>query len=187
MNYLTYNLGCGLVEFRDISHRTWNTCCGAMRDAGVWNFFLLAGAAMSVDGGPWSDQRWFQSGREAVEEYLRVADPDCPIFNEFMGLIAIEIGKEEALDDLECAMELFSSLRAGWPAKSPKVASSRWFQVVGKFQNHLLPIWHRRLVVLVYMCLSCGFPVKAQSSYNTGSASDTRKSTRNDEEAKKLN
>lgn len=43
MNYLTYNLGCGLVKFRDISHRTWNNCCDAMRDAGVWNFFFLAG------------------------------------------------------------------------------------------------------------------------------------------------
>lgn len=62
-NYLIYKMGCGLVRFRDVSHRTWNNCCDAMRDAGVWNFFLLAGAAMSVDGGPWSDQSSSPAGK----------------------------------------------------------------------------------------------------------------------------
>ncbi len=54
---------------------------------------------------------------------------------------------EEGLEE-----EVFNSLGEAVATKVPKVAGSRWFGVIDALQMYL-PIWHRRLVLAVYICL----------------------------------
>ena len=51
---------------------------------------------------------------------------------------------------------MFSSLTEAFAHKIPKVAMSRWFGINDAL-NVLMPIWHSRLCIMLFMCVSAGW------------------------------
>lgn len=52
----------------DPSHRTWNDVELSLHDCDMWMNCLTWMSVMCIDQGPWNGARWFQEGKEAVED-----------------------------------------------------------------------------------------------------------------------
>jgi len=154
-NFLQYSMRCNVVVLKDPAHRTWNDVQLAMQDARLWPLALAMSTVVSCDHGPWSEHRFFTEAAEAAGTYCKLADPECPVFSHFYSHICKDLGME-ADSQPEAAEEVFKSIPEAWSRKLPKVALSRWFQVFDAWKE-LDKVWHTRLVVLLYVCLSQGW------------------------------
>ena len=85
-----------------------------------------------------------------------MASEGCSIFEQFYPRILEERGLEEDGAQENSVRDVFSSLPQAFRKKLPKVATSRWFQIFDRVES-LVCIWHQRLVVLLYMCISAGW------------------------------
>lgn len=159
-NYLLFGRSCGVIRLRDPSHRTWNNAVDALKESALYTWVLLIGVVMSQDHGPWANQRWYQTGKEAVSEYLTIADPDDEIFLEHYSAILDELGFSDRVDEPGLQKEVFKTLSDAFAVKVEKIASTRWFQVFERLEHKFLGIWYRRLVVLTYITIKLGFPMR---------------------------
>ena len=145
-----------ILPINDTSHRIWNDVCLAVRDAALHWHVAVGVQVMSLDCGPWEQQRWFQTGREAVTEMMDLSDCEDGVFQKLLKFARREMTDwtedfDEGCDD----DEVWKSLRAVFEHKMEKVAKTRWFQYVTAMRG-FLGSWSRRLSVLIYVSLSLG-------------------------------
>eukprot|EP00972_Heterocapsa_arctica_P116257 16452222-Heterocapsa_arctica.AAC.1 len=80
---------------------------------------------------------------------------ECPIFQELLPYMVADSNEEHLLLDDEVVQRYWQELPEAWARKNDKIGMSRWFGFV-KAMRSLLPIWHKRLVVVYIMCLNEG-------------------------------
>lgn len=89
-----------LMKVADPSHRLSNDSDLALSDEGLEPLVSLVSLIMGTDQGPWGQGRWHQSMKEATSRYLEVADVEtCPIFNELLSRIALDLNEVSELHD----------------------------------------------------------------------------------------
>ena len=154
-NFLAGKLFCILI-LPDPSHRCWNDCRLALQDAGVWSAVHLLTICFNLDHGPWADARWYQECVEAVHLYTTLTEPsECPAWQTLYHLIAAESGDSIRMGEDGFEKELFNSLPMAYNRMSQKVAMARWFGWVDTAAS-MLKVWHRKLLVLLFLCVSLG-------------------------------
>ena len=155
-NFLVFGMKCNLLPLKDLAHRAWNDTHLALEQAKVWPLILAMSSVCSCDHGPWEENRFYTEAVEAVERYTQVASEGCSIFEQFYPRILQGRGLEEDGGQEKSVRDVFSSLPQAFRKKLPKVATSRWFQIFDCVES-LDCIWHQRLVVMLYMCISAGW------------------------------
>jgi hypothetical protein len=145
--------GVTLLVLPDQSHRVWNDVKNALQESGVFPQILITIVLLNADHGPWQEARWFETLKEGVAEYLKVASPACPVFTSWYPCICEEMGEQAPAPGHE--REVFDSLAEVFRKKTPKVGLARWFGYVDALEA-FLPSWSRRLVVTLYVALQLG-------------------------------
>lgn len=153
--YLLYKKKAAVMVMKDPSHRIWRDVWLGLTGAQLKPMMVLCTIVLNMDHGPWGDARWFQSSKEAAEQFLHVGSPDDVLFQRHLGDIAQEVGATHRLAEPNLAKELFDSIPEALKRMSTKVSQNRWF---GIFQSveEFLPWWSRRYVVLAYLGLQEG-------------------------------
>lgn len=109
---------------------------------------------INADHAPWDEAKWFQSGKEAVDTYLKLAHyNDDPLFCDLFPLILNNLGLE--LDAGSAQAAAWRSIGEAWQTKNEKIAMTRWFGYVRTMRSFLTK-WHSRLATVLYMCASQG-------------------------------
>lgn len=143
----------------DPSHRAPNDVFLALKKAGQYIYILLMGITFNCNHGPFGRGGFGQGLKTAAEELVgKVGNPKSELFTYFLDCIARDMGEEGRQHDEVWQQETFASIATcrGIATKGPKLQLTRWdsWSVCCDFFDS---IWHRRLVVLLYYCLSHGF------------------------------
>ena len=81
MNFLRYKQRVALLRLPDDAHWKWDTALSALRRSGLYSFTTVITCCINCDHAPWSEARWWQTGKEAVDHYLATMNKsDCPPF-----------------------------------------------------------------------------------------------------------
>lgn len=154
--FLMNRLGVSLMLLKDPSHRCWNDVWLSLEHAGLKSVFTLLICIINADGGPWGEDRWIHTGREAVCAYMAVSDHTDPLFQEHAAAIVREMGLAHRLDEGDALLqEVHASLPECVRKKTDKVATSRWFGVFNSLDGYL-EIWTRRRLLLQWMGVGLG-------------------------------
>ena len=156
VNFLVFHMRCNVLPFKDLAHRAWNDTHLALEQAKLWPLILAMSSVCSCDHGPWKEHRFYTESVEAAEQYIQVAGEGCPIFEQFYSHIVEEQGLEDDGGQEDSVRTVFSSLPHAFRRKLPKIATSRWFQIFDCLEE-LDGMWHQRLVVFLYMCITAGW------------------------------
>ena len=157
INFLQSHLHCNIFPIHDASHRVWNDAQLALQDCKLWSLMLAFNIACNCDHGPWSDARFYSEAVESTETYLAMTSAgQCPLFQMLLPKILADKGLSSECVDEELEQGVFSSLTEAFAHKIPKVAMSRWFGINDAL-NVLMPIWHSRLCIMLFMCVSAGW------------------------------
>jgi hypothetical protein len=125
------------------------------QESGIWPIIVISACVMNSDHAPWDDAKWYSAGRSAVLSYLSVSDSStCPVFTELAPRILADMG-EDGFVSADSVQRAWESLPEAWRHKAPKVGLRVWFHFV-RAMSVYLKIWHARLVVVWFMCLTQG-------------------------------
>ena len=125
------------------------------QESGIWPIIMISACVMNSDHAPWDDAKWYSAGRVAVESYLSISNPSsCPVFAELAPRILADLGEGGFITE-EALQRAWQSLSEAWQHKAPKVGLRVWFHFVRAMRVYL-KIWHARLVVVWFMCLTQG-------------------------------
>lgn len=152
LHFLAYKANACVLVLKDMNHRLWNDTWLALQDAGMKPLIVMMMVVINSDHGPWQDAKWMEEAREAAWLYSRQASTECPLFEGFFEGMVGDMKLECRLGEEGLEEEVFNSLGEAVATKVPKVAGSRWFGVIDALEMYL-PIWHRRLLLAVYICL----------------------------------
>lgn len=155
LNYLLYGVRWAVLVLPDISHRCWNDANNSFHSSNLWGLTLVLTLVFSLDQGPWQDGRWWQTGQEGVQAFLKVAGVTDPLFTMFLPKIARDLDMEWRLHDDDFAAECFEGLGNAWSKRQPRVSTVRWFDVIDAMREWK-KIWHSRLVILYFLCICLG-------------------------------
>ena len=151
-----------IVVLPDINHRTWNDTQLALKDSNMWFWVLVITAILNLDHGPWDSQRWWNVLQEGAAEYSKMAKHSCPLIRSEHPHLDQEKQLATAACDEEWSCEgdgndedVFIRLQDSARAKFPKVAMSRWFQVI-LCARRLIAEWTLRYLILTYMYIAQG-------------------------------
>lgn len=155
-NFLVCAKSVGCLVLRDDSHRKWNDCKVVVRDASLSSIVQISIAVMNADHAPWGDAKLWCSAREAVRTYLAMSSPEtCPMFQWLYPEMVKESGDTFRLCDDSLVQEVWGGLGDVWDRKIEKVGSSRWFGYKRSMERYAT-MWSRRLLIMLYLCLSQG-------------------------------
>ena len=152
LHYLSYKQGVCVLALKDMNHRLWNDMWLSLQDAGLKPLIVMMMVVINSDHGPWQDAKWMEEAREAAWLYSKQASTECPMFQGYFEGMVSDMQLECRLGEAGLEEEVFNTLADAVSTKVPKVAGSRWFGVIDALQAYL-PIWHRRLLLAVYICL----------------------------------
>jgi hypothetical protein len=156
-NFLAYHLGINILILKDTAHRVWNDTCLALKECRLWFVIIAFNAVCCCDHGPWQDSRWYTEACEAASAYDKLCSPEmCPIFEQNFEKIVLDLQPHDSFMDTSDPSIVFASIKEAWSQKLPKVATSRWFAIFDALET-LDSRWHRRLVTLLFICLSEGW------------------------------
>jgi hypothetical protein len=164
--YMLSDWGCNIISLFDVNHRTWNDCCLALRDAGVYSWVLVSLVLMGLDHGPWSSSRWWADLKESAREYCAVSNGSCPIFSLLWHQIAEESQIDQSsLDVADQEKErVFQNIGDAVSHKYEKIGMARWFGYAGAVDG-LLKTWSTRLCILLYYLIMTGNNLKGLQDF----------------------
>jgi hypothetical protein len=146
-------------------------CC---QESGIWPIIMISACVMNADHAPWDDAKWYSAGRVAVESYLSISDPNfCPVFAELGPRILADMGEGGFVAE-EALQRAWASLSDAWQHKAPKVGLRVWFHFV-RAMRVFLKIWHSRLLVVWFMCLTQGMLKRGPSDLRLALAAGQNK------------
>eukprot|EP00971_Amphidinium_carterae_P220765 4382944-Amphidinium_carterae.1 len=155
VHYLMATRHCILL-LSDQSHRCWNDFQLALQDSKLYSWTLVTICLLNLDHGPWGGARWWEELKSGCREYIRVAGPECVVWQGHLPHVLAEVGEElmvEGAEERNAA--LFYGLEECVERKVERVGMTRWFQYVSAVHS-FLKLWSRRCVVLIYICLMLG-------------------------------
>ena len=152
MGYLEWHQNVCALTIKDLSHRLWNDCWLSIRDASLKPVVVLMMVVLNSDHGPWEDAKWHQELKESAELYMASASVECPLFQGLYPGIVQDMGLEARLGEEGLEGEVFSSVPESVRVKTQKVAGTRCFGL-GDSLHAFLPCWHRRLLLVTYLCI----------------------------------
>ena len=157
VNFLQSHLHINMYVIHDASHRVWNDIQLALQDAKLWSLMLAFMVGCNADHGPWADARFYAEAVEAATSYMNLTSPaECPLFQLLLPKILADTGKDDDFFVEDIEERTFASLGGAFAHKLPKVAVSRWFGIHDTLAA-LMPIWHSRLLVLMFLAVSEGW------------------------------
>jgi hypothetical protein len=100
VHYLMYSKGINIDMTPDTSHGMWRDVQLSIKRAGHWSLLLLVTACFNIFHGPFEEDRFWHTVKDAVAEYFLVADPhSCPIFQYYLPLILDDRDEAERLTE----------------------------------------------------------------------------------------
>ena len=163
VSYLMNRLSCNILVLPDPSHRVWNDCQLALKAAKLWGLTMVMSKVFSLDHGPWADAKWYEQSKEAADVYLATTGCSCPLFQELLGRILSDTGDASRIAEQGIELETWRSIPDAFQHKMQKVSMSRWFGWVSSAQS-MLQVWHRRLLVYLYISMAEGWVQHAAAS-----------------------
>ena len=158
--YLLGPMKCRGAWLRDPFHRAWNDWKLSCQAMGWWKVVLEGIFLVSLRQGPWLSEAWFQQMREAQEEYMDKASPDCPVFTALYTRIAHDKADEHnpGLGTREHVASTYAGMASSslCQSKGTHVALKTWFgwtKAMEEFQE----LWHSMLLMLIVVGLSSGW------------------------------
>lgn len=143
----------------DPSHRFARDIELALKASNMWYCILLMNIPFNVNYGPWEGSAFWREAQGAMARYVaEVGDIGCPLFQAFLPQIAVDKGSPQAEQDDVWQAQMWQRMVDGecFNRKGPKAALCRWASSLD-CAAYLDPIWHERVVVLMYWGLSLGF------------------------------
>ena len=125
MMFLLYFMKLLVMCIPDPSHRCWNDCELALHDTDLWKLCILGVVLLGVDQGAWGNAKWFNEAREGVDEYMQLANLNCPLFDFYFKWILVETCQMHRFGEAGLAQEVFSNLPECVRRQMPKVGMSR--------------------------------------------------------------
>ena len=122
--------GANLQRLFDWSHCNWNDVSLALGDTQGLNIITIVTIIiMNLDHGPWQNCTWYEEIRAGAEEFLNIASPQDPLYEQLWPNMAFEKG----LDVLnnEAKEQTFANLR-----------SCTWKKTEG-WSHQVVPLHHR--------------------------------------------
>ena len=81
-NYFIYKQNCNLVRSWDLSHGVWRDFALTAKRSSQWAFFLVMTCCQNAFHGLWSEDRFYETVRYAVDEMFVVCNPESdPLFS----------------------------------------------------------------------------------------------------------
>eukprot|EP00971_Amphidinium_carterae_P190404 3778750-Amphidinium_carterae.4 len=163
-NYLLDRKYC-ITLLGDSSHRGWNDTQHALADSRLTSIVLSCIILCNQDHGPWGSQRWYESAKQAAEEYMVLSrGTNDSLFAAFEDIITDECAEDEKeLESLMKSEEVWLSIPAALDKKIGRVGTSRWFAVLLSMKQYLR-MRGRRLVINMHLALSQGMYAKGRAA-----------------------
>jgi len=155
------HLGIRGCNWFDPFHRNWRDAQAALKAAGLWILVLESTVVMNMFSGPWQGDAYFSSLSDAADEWRHSSSAEDPLFKLLYEGIAMDGDEMSSLPpdfgDEEHSNMMFESVAAAecFHTKPAKVKLALWFSWLDGACN-LVRIWHRLLLVLIYMCVRHG-------------------------------
>jgi len=80
LNYFKNSLKLNIIVAWDPNHGAWNDAKCVLKLLGLWPFVSLCAIAMSLQHGPWEENRWFETLLIAAKEVKTHLKPDNKLF-----------------------------------------------------------------------------------------------------------
>ena len=107
-NYLIYNQNCNLVRSWDLSHGVWRDFALTVKRSSQWAFFLVMTCCQNAFHGPWSEDRFYETVRSAVDEMFVVCNPEAdPLFSYYLPAILKDRGEVHRQGDTDICKEVW--------------------------------------------------------------------------------
>ena len=146
---------CCLILF-DPSHRGWNDTQLALKDCGLWSSALLLILCCNLMHGPWADAKWWRECQEGVQAYQSMTSfKRCELFQGHLALMLRDTGDLDRLAEEDIERTTWEELPDAFKALTTKVSMARWFGLEEGLSS-LLPVWHKRLCVQLWLCIQLG-------------------------------
>lgn len=128
----------------------------------MWAAVNLMTVVLNLDSGPWRDARWYQQAREAAAKYTETVSPsNCPVWQMLFDRVVADRGEQMLMSSEGYEQDLFKSLVTNWFVMAEKIGMARWSGWTDAVDKYL-PMWHGRLVVFIFMCISLGVMTTGQ-------------------------
>lgn len=146
---------------RDPGHRGWRDFQNAVNGAGFRMVLLETLVLLNLPFGPWLSEGFYAQMQEAIVVYSRHGSSQDPLFMQMYPKIAHDkrtddSGEYGTADHEKQTFADFLGDRA-WQQKGTKVKLRSFFKWQEAVSEHLLPSWHSRLLLLLWMGLQLGW------------------------------
>lgn len=159
--YLAGHLRARMGWVRDPGHRGWRDFQNAVNAAGFRIVLLESLVLLKLPFGPWLSEAFVAQMQEAIVVYSRHASSQDPLFMQMYAKICHDRQTDTAGDfgTAEHEKHTFADFLGDkcWQQKGTKVKLRSFFKWQEAVAAHLLPSWHSRLLLLVFMGLQLGW------------------------------
>lgn len=134
-NYFIYKQSCNLVRSWDLSHGVWRDFALTVKRSRQWPFFLVMTCCQNAFHGPWSEDRFYETVRAAVDEMFVVCSPEAdPLFNHYLPAILKDRGELHRLGEPDICKEVWQDM----PGEHQKLIINRYWVVCAVWLLYLV-------------------------------------------------
>lgn len=140
MQYMVGALQLRVVSWRDPVHRIWNDFRDVVKDVEAWGDVLECLHILGLSHGPWQSCAWWQTTREAVNQYFSTRNISDPLWVARSGSLAADFSSkmhEEPGSEAEqrwlwrCVQG-----RHAFSRTDNRPTLTRWFEVVSRWLEY---------------------------------------------------
>ena len=149
--WLLYKARIRALAIRDVFHREWNDCQGAVKGAGLWWVVIATTLIYNLGYGPWQGSAWFHRMSESASDMVHRAGAQGELFRRLVAdIVRYRGGTPTGTQEQE--VEILQSFAAseGFSRKGPRVALRRWFSWFQSAQVNDR-VWHSRLLSILHL------------------------------------
>ena len=157
-NYMRNKLRILMEPLFDPSHRVTRDLILAVNMCDLMPLLLLMKLIYTFSYGPWDGGKWWQSAFQFARANIRDLKADVAgLWNKLLPRIAVDVGRPGAQRDSAWCDSILDGLidSAAVSSKGPRMAICQWMSWI-HCTRYWDPMFHRRLFVLLLLCIHLG-------------------------------
>ena len=159
-------MGCCLTIWCDFSHGANNDINGAIKELGLWSFWLLMLVTLNVPHGPWDDDVRNAQAKEGWEETKKhYTARSAVLFQDHLPHMVDEmkplLAKCDFTGPIEEQIWMMTSDEPALTKKGTKKKNARFLDVLRGLRE-LLPLWSLKLMQYEHVCIELGMVSEKQ-------------------------
>ena len=159
--FLLYAKMLCLIVWNDPYHRMWNDARAAIKECGCWGSIIALLPVLNLAYGPWSGCKWFSEMTDAMLDWARSFSPKDSLWKWICPRLIADRAELSEIGAPDKAADLFEEIKSDemFRVKGPRVTLCRWWNWFDA-AVWLLPRWHLKALVLLYMGIVDGSRLK---------------------------